>query len=128
MARRIRPDDQQFGSDSFLDVVANVVGILIILVMMVGMRIKGAPPAQSEPPEVVDLSAAAHEARSLERGTLQLAAQIRSLTLEGMKQQQRHDELAEQLVARQGELERQRRKLDAEADEQFMVERELLSA
>jgi hypothetical protein len=29
-----------FGSDSFLDVVANMVGILIILVMIVGLRIK----------------------------------------------------------------------------------------
>jgi hypothetical protein len=31
---------QGFGSDSFLDVVANMVGILIILVMIVGLRIK----------------------------------------------------------------------------------------
>ena len=31
------------GSDSFLDVVTNIVGILIILVMVVGMRTKNAP-------------------------------------------------------------------------------------
>jgi hypothetical protein len=128
MSRRIRSEEQEFGSDSFLDVIANVVGILIILVMVVGMRIKDTPLPKRPIAEIVDLSAAAHEARSLERGTFQLAAQIRSLTLEGLKQQQRHDELAEQLVARQGELERQRQKLDAEADEQFMVQRELLSA
>src|SRR5687767_12300295 len=36
-----------FGSDSFLDVVANMVGILIILVMVVGLRIR--KEAQSVP-------------------------------------------------------------------------------
>ena len=128
MIRRIRSDDQEFGSDSFLDVVANVVGILIILVMVVGMRIKHAPAPPSEPPEVVDLSAVAQQARSLERGTFHLAAQIQSLTREGLQQQQRHDQLAEELVLRQRELERQRQQLDAEADKQFMVQRELLSA
>ena len=48
------------GHDSFLDIVANMVGILIILVMVVGVRIKNVtqlpnvdlpPPAESEPTE-----------------------------------------------------------------------------
>jgi hypothetical protein len=39
-----------FGSDSFLDVVANMVGILIILVMVVGMRIRH--DAKQEPTQV----------------------------------------------------------------------------
>ena len=30
------------GQDSFLDIVANLVGILIILVMVIGVRAKGA--------------------------------------------------------------------------------------
>jgi hypothetical protein len=128
MVRRIRSDEQEFGSDSFLDVVANVVGILIILVMMVGMRVKQAPSAESKPAEAVDLSAAATEARSLQRGTLQVAAQIRSLTAEGLRQQKRHDELADQVVARQRDLERQRQQLDAQSDAQFMIEREMLTA
>jgi hypothetical protein len=41
MARR--DDDQAFGSDSFLDVVANVVGILIILIVIVGVRVGRTP-------------------------------------------------------------------------------------
>jgi predicted RNase H-like nuclease (RuvC/YqgF family) len=39
-----------FGSDSFLDVVANMVGILIILVMVVGMRIRHEAKGEPEPP------------------------------------------------------------------------------
>lgn len=42
-------DDPEFGSDSFLDVVANIVGILIILVVIVGLRAGATPPEL--PPE-----------------------------------------------------------------------------
>ena len=43
MSRRPPPAEQQFGSDSFLDVVANVVGILIILMVLAGVRASRAP-------------------------------------------------------------------------------------
>lgn len=35
--------DNSFGSDSFLDVVANIVGILIILIVVAGVRVSRAP-------------------------------------------------------------------------------------
>lgn len=39
-----RPQSElQFGSDSFLDVVANIVGILIILIVIAGLRVSQAP-------------------------------------------------------------------------------------
>lgn len=37
-----RGDDDAPGTDSFLDIVANLVGILIILIMVIGVRAKGA--------------------------------------------------------------------------------------
>ncbi len=43
MARRPRNTEQAFGSDSFLDVIANVVGILIILIVIAGVRVSRAP-------------------------------------------------------------------------------------
>lgn len=44
MSRRKKPrEEMEFGSDSFLDVVANVVGILIILMVLAGIRAKTAP-------------------------------------------------------------------------------------
>jgi hypothetical protein len=50
MGRRSRDSSAEstFGSDSFLDVVANIVGILIILIVIVGVRIKHSSPASAE--------------------------------------------------------------------------------
>lgn len=43
MSRR-RPDtDQEFGSDSFLDIIANIVGILIILIVVAGIKVARQP-------------------------------------------------------------------------------------
>jgi hypothetical protein len=42
MARR-QSGEVQFGSDSFLDVVCNIVGILIILIVIAGVRVSRAP-------------------------------------------------------------------------------------
>ena len=64
MSRR-RPDDSAVGeSDSFLDIVANIVGILIILIVIVGVRVgqttvappspaKGTTPEQVAAPPVM---------------------------------------------------------------------------
>lgn len=52
------------GSDSFLDVVTNIVGILIILVMVVGMRAKNSPLEADETASNAD-SAKAAETESL---------------------------------------------------------------
>lgn len=46
MARE-KGDDLEFGSDSFLDVVANIVGILIILIVVAGIKAGAAPVAVS---------------------------------------------------------------------------------
>ena len=62
MSRRKPREEMEFGSDSFLDVVANVVGILIILMVLAGILAKTAPvnlteeepaPAAATPPVVV---------------------------------------------------------------------------
>ena len=38
MSRRGSSDEPDFGSDSFLDIIANLVGILIILIVLAGLR------------------------------------------------------------------------------------------
>lgn len=48
MSRRPRAE-MQFGSDSFLDVIANIVGILIILIVIAGMRVSETPVLLSVP-------------------------------------------------------------------------------
>ncbi len=47
MSRGRAHDEMEFGSDSFLDVVANIVGILIILIVVAGIR-AGTSPVTAE--------------------------------------------------------------------------------
>lgn len=48
MSRRSSNGEQEFGSDSFLDIIANIVGILIILIVVAGLRVAN-QPAFTEP-------------------------------------------------------------------------------
>jgi hypothetical protein len=43
MSRRARAPELEFGSDSFLDVVCNIVGILIILIVIVAVKVQRQP-------------------------------------------------------------------------------------
>ncbi len=70
MSRRISQGDANFGSDSFLDIVANIVGILIILIVIAGVRMSQAPVTVSEkqpvsPPQpaIIDTDLAAFPPR-----------------------------------------------------------------
>ncbi|MFO1019666.1 MAG: hypothetical protein U0903_03025 [Planctomycetales bacterium] len=47
MGRRSKSEELQFGSDSFLDVIANMVGILIILIVVVGIHVAKSPSVGS---------------------------------------------------------------------------------
>jgi hypothetical protein len=58
MPRRPRDDSTGFGSDSFLDVIANVVGIMIILVIVAGVRAARAPADTAGDRPLDDLVAA----------------------------------------------------------------------
>ena len=48
MSRRKSSGDQEFGSDSFLDIIANIVGILIILIVVAGMKVARQPALLSD--------------------------------------------------------------------------------
>ncbi len=49
MARRKHSGEVNIGSDSFLDVIANIVGILIILIVIAGVRVSRAPVPKKKP-------------------------------------------------------------------------------
>ena len=48
MGRRAQPPELAFGSDSFLDVICNIVGILIILIVVVAVKVERQPLAEAE--------------------------------------------------------------------------------
>lgn len=48
MGRRAHKAELEFGSDSFLDVICNIVGILIILIVVVAVKVERQPLAQAD--------------------------------------------------------------------------------
>ncbi|MFM7036955.1 MAG: hypothetical protein ACKO2L_04465 [Planctomycetaceae bacterium] len=72
MSRRTSRGELEFGSDSFLDVVCNIVGILIILIVVVGVRVQRQPPQQQitsapSPPVTADQAQLERDAAARER-------------------------------------------------------------
>lgn len=63
MSRRKSDADQEFGSDSFLDIIANIVGILIILIVVAGAKV--ARQAETRDPVAVQLSNGLNEVPQL---------------------------------------------------------------
>ena len=78
MSRRTQRGELEFGSDSFLDVVCNIVGILIILIVVVGVRVQRQPLQQEQlSTEAAEATLAEHAARAqavAERERVQTAA------------------------------------------------------
>lgn len=100
MSRRKPREEMEFGSDSFLDVVANVVGILIILMVLAGIRAKTAPvdlaeeapevaPAESVPPIVVEAKSVDDETKAARQREL-AALQSKSSSLQQELDRLRH--------------------------------------
>lgn len=63
MSRRASEGEQEFGSDSFLDIIANIVGILIILIVVAGVKV--ARQADVSPQEIAVAVAAEVAANQL---------------------------------------------------------------
>lgn len=55
MSRSVEPDEA-VNADSFLDIVASVVSVMIIMVMMTGLKIKNTPPVAEVTSAVVRAS------------------------------------------------------------------------
>jgi hypothetical protein len=56
MSRRSQRPELEFGSDSFLDVVCNIVGILIILIVIVAVQLERQPRAAVSEDEFTDIA------------------------------------------------------------------------
>jgi hypothetical protein len=135
--RRNRPTaDDSPGQDSFLDVVANMVGILIILVTVVGVRAGQAPvdAPSPEPLEPADpqaraqLAAARSAATSLEAEVHAVNADSTALRDEIAARRAERNRLATFIAAVKAELEGRRSALSAAGQRDFDLERSLVDA
>jgi hypothetical protein len=136
------------GQDSFLDVVANLVGIMIILVMVVGTRTRDAiisgeeavdPPAaaaadlsedgaakQEQRQAVEALIGAADEARAVEREIHELDAKLKRGQFEIERRRRERNQLHVVLTAVERQLAEHTGQLDAAKQAEFALKRDLL--
>ncbi len=122
MHRRSQDNTDAPGHDSFLDVVANMVGILIILVMVVGVRVKNTPvtaATSSDTSTDQQLQADLATERSLHREVLEVADQIRAVERETLQRSLQRDATAMIVETLGQKIESQREQMDAESQGDF---------
>jgi hypothetical protein len=112
------------GHDSFLDVLANIVGILIILVVVAGLRARNATvkAASSDKKILAEITALDKEeatADSMRQDIFKLAAQIQDLDRERLIREEHRDRLAVALAAWQHKIQTHRSRLDAETQKTY---------
>ncbi|MEQ8788969.1 MAG: hypothetical protein RIC55_21840 [Pirellulaceae bacterium] len=130
--------DNAPGQDSFLDIVANLVGILIILVMVVGVRaqdalIKGAAEVDDNSAQLDELEAKARAeqqtAESVERNiNLELAARLQAEQREVAARRAERDQLLTVITAAEHLLGEKRGELDNVGQASFDLNRQVEQA
>lgn len=124
MSRVKNENEAGFGSDSFMDVVCNVVGILIILVMFVGIRVKRAPvdvpTDESSDGAAGETALLGDQVHDLEEEAARIRAQLAALNADMAARLADHAHL-NQLIADQREA-LEERKMAESADEQRQTE------
>lgn len=130
MAKKKQEGEEAFGSDSFLDIVANMVGILIILVIVVGLRAKSAPagPTEEQTKAMAEIVRLKTDESSLNREMLSMADEMEELAAISGTRKVERDTLAMMQAAREKEVAAQRQALDEQAREEFDLQRNLAAA
>ncbi len=132
MARPIREDAEPVNADSFLDIVASVVCIMLIMVLMVGMRIRNTPVDPALTPEGVQARTAVEKAlageRSMRQDVAKVMQQIEELQEETAVRTVHRDSIATAVAAMQHDLDTRRASLDGQTRAQFDAARTVADA
>jgi hypothetical protein len=131
MSRRSTIDPDSLNHDSFLDIVSNMVGIMIILVLLVGMRVKnhsvqaaiqGTAAAQG------DVEKEKIREVGLHKEVLGIETEVNRLHREAAMQSARRDLMSVSVAAAQREIEERRRNLGGAERESFDLTRNVAEA
>lgn len=135
MTRRRPNIGEAPGQDSFLDIVANLVGILIILVMVIGARaqdamLEAAPLAKQNDAELetIDVESARARAKSVEQSFQELDAKIKQQDMEIDYRRRERDKMQFLLASVQESFSEEQAKLDDEQQQQFELQQQLIAA
>jgi hypothetical protein len=134
--RRRREEHEAPGKDSFLDVVANVVAILIILVLVVGSQAKQAAVAQqiarhatadNEHPRI-DVSAAETAATAVEVGVHELDHKIQQQSLATAMKAKERERIQLLVTVAEQRLAEHRNQLDQTERAKFDLQEQLIAS
>src|SRR5688572_16192238 len=130
MSRRPSEDHEPQGQDSFLDVVANLVGVLIILVMVVGTQARSAlsaavaaqvAAAQPEQAPQPDVGAALKDVVTTENDILSIQERAQREALEVAMRKHERDRLQMIVSAGEHEINSAKNKLSTDDRAEFEV-------
>ncbi len=139
-----RFQEEESSEDSFLDVVANVVGVLIILIMLVGAQasrsiLVAQTPQETATPEIVaqptnldiramreELEQATQTAASSEHAVHNLVLQVAKISHEANAYDNQRVELAMHRSLMEEDLERRKDQLGEQQQREFDTQRQLL--
>ncbi len=136
-------DDEMDGQDAFLDVIANVVGVLIILVMVVGVRathtamnqrdnLASSAAEDNTPANLAklqdQLKDARRQARIMHQEVTENIVRIATIARESALQDQRRTELNIHQTLVEEDIQRRRALLDESGQQQFDVQRDILQS
>ena len=133
MALPVVEDTANAGHDSFLDIVANIVGILIILVMVAGVRVKNFSLDTGEPNELIEQAEKALRddralVNSVRNDVFKISDQLEHVERETRLRQIERDRLAVALEAGRHNLQTRRDQLDEASQAGFDLSRSIAEA
>jgi hypothetical protein len=134
MTRQRKQHVEAPGQDSFLDIVANLVGILIILIMVIGARatnamVEATPDGVAEDETVkIDLEGARAAAEAVEADVHKVDAKIKRELLEIEYRRRERDKFLQSVTIAEQAMEQQRKQLGQKQQEQLAMRSELLAA
>jgi len=124
-----RPETEAVNADSFLDIVASVVSIMLIMVMMIGMRIKKTPIDAPLGPEAAQAKSDFERRQTAEQSVrgdvLRVAARLEDVHRLSAVHRSGRDMLATGVAALEQRIRDRRAKLDAPSQEDFDLARAL---
>lgn len=131
LRRNATTNEQEPGSDSFLDVVANIVGILIILVIVVGVRVKHWQAARDDSAvqeALARLQRAEGEAAALERSNIELGVEAKRLAVAAAARHAERAALGAALLEQEQTLAGQRAQLDERSQRELELQQQVFAA
>lgn len=133
MRRTRSPQAEAPGQDSFLDVVANLVGILIILVMVVAAHAKSVILADDAPEAdggaaTVDVASAVAAAQRVEAGIAELQQQIGRQQFEIAYRNAERDQIQKVVLLAEQQLAERRTQMSQEQRARLDLEQQIMAA